>query len=302
MNIIRIISGLLHFDRTNWKAVSLCVLAASVFWIFNAFNKNHSTNIQFPVTFEFNHEKFAPLHSLPNRVNLNVTGNGWDLFTKNLGFKVPHLLVQLDKPADTKKIIASSLLPTFAGQIGALHINHVLTDTFKIQIDVRDRHKFKLVADLSKATFEKGFGRTSPIVVLPDSVFVDGPQSLLHQLPDSIRLAVNESGINSNYKSDLEIEIKSKDFVARNPVTAKVIFEVGRVEDVEKKIALKRKGKFTGDSLLAWFQIPIDKVSDFNSSSKEIVALEQRSSVRVSRLPRYALLVKTDSIIRKNKK
>jgi hypothetical protein len=110
---------------------------------------------------------------------------------------------------------------------------------------------------------------------------------------------VNESSINSNYKSDLEVELKGKDFIVRNPITAKVIFEVGRVEDGEKRIAIKRKGKFTGDSLLVWFQIPIDKVSDFDSSSKEIVALAQRSSVRISHLPRYALLVKTDSIIHK---
>lgn len=295
MNIIRIISGLFHFDRTNWKAVSLCTLAAAVFWIFNAFNKTHSTSIQFPLTFEYNHERFAPAQELPQKISINVSGNGWDLFTKYFGFKLPHLLIRLERPNETKKLVGTSLVPALAGQMGNLHINHILTDTLRFQFDMRDHHTFKLVADLSNAVFEKGYGRVSPIVILPGSVSVDGPQSLLHDFPDSLALEVREEGINSNYKSDIEIDVKGRNFISFNPRFAKVIFEVGRVEEVQKRIPFLKKN--SKDTLLAWFQIPLDKVSSFESESEQVVATIEKAHLRLLHLPKYAVLLKTDPAV-----
>jgi hypothetical protein len=145
-------------------------------------------------------------------------------------------------------------------------------------------------------SFKKGYGRVSPVVVLPDSILVDGPQSILHRLPDSIGVKVNAVELSSNYKAEVEIEMNGQEFISLSPGTAKVIFEVGRVEEVRKKIGLKRKGKPSGDSVLVRFQIPLDKVLDFNSAAKEIVATEKRSSVSLSHLPRYAFLIRIDSV------
>jgi hypothetical protein len=298
MNIIRIISSLFHFDRTNWKAVSLCVLAAAVFWIFNAFNKSHSTTIEFPITFEYNRDRFAPAQLLPHKIKINVTGNGWDLFTKNFGFKVPHLMVPLDRPSETKKIVTSSLLHKLTGQVGSLHINYFVTDTLKIDLDVRDQHSFRLVVDLSSVSFEKGFGRVSPVVVLPDSILVDGPKNYLHQLPDSIVIRPVGENLNSNFKSELEIDIPDKDFLTRTPAIAKVIFEVGRVEQVTKKIALGGKRKFP-DSISFIFQIPVDKEQAFQSASKEIVAMPHQPLPIFLRLPSYAIPLRRDSLTKK---
>jgi hypothetical protein len=293
MNIIRIISGLLHFDRTNWKAVSLCVLAAAVFWLFNAFNKSHSANIDFPLTFEFNRERFTPTQPLPTKIRLNVSGNGWDLFTKSFGFKVHHLQIPLDRQAETKKIIGSSLLPAFSHQMGNLHINFIVTDTLHINLDNRDQHSYKLVADLSKVTFEKGYGRVSPVVILPDSVLVDGPKSILHRLADSIALHISEEKLNSNFKTEVEIEIPEKNLMAISPAKAKIIFEVGRVEEITKTFALE--GAARGDSLSVTFQIPADKVLLFHSDAKEIIAAHHKSSFHFSHLPAYAIVMRTST-------
>lgn len=297
MNIVRAITGLFHFDRTNWKAVSLCVLAATVFWIFNAFNKNHTTTLQFPLTFEYNHERFVPVKELPQKISINVTGNGWDLFTKYFGFKLPHLVIPVERPSETRKIVGTALTPKLASQLSNLQINHILTDTLQFQFDLRDKHSYRLAADLSKVTYEKGYGRVSRIVILPDSVSLEGPQSLLHQLSEPIHLEVNADRVNSNFKSEVEIEIKGKDFIQRNPPTAKVIFEVGRVTDIQKRIpvATRKKSK-SKDSVNVWFQIPVDKIAMFETERKEITATKRKSRIDLSHLPSYAIVLKTDSI------
>src|SRR5436190_17094022 len=104
MSVINSIFNLLRFNRKNWKAVVLCGFAATVFWFFNALNKNYTTNINFPIAFEFNQDNYVAVRPLPQVVRVNVTGMGWSLFRKSVGLNVPPLVVPLERPAETKKI------------------------------------------------------------------------------------------------------------------------------------------------------------------------------------------------------
>src|ERR1041385_5478344 len=104
MNFVRIIFNLLRFDRANWKAVILCITAAMVFWVFNAFNKDYSTNIRFPILFEFDGERYLPAEHFPKTVTANVSGNGWDLFRRYVGLKTVQVIIPLERPAEIRKI------------------------------------------------------------------------------------------------------------------------------------------------------------------------------------------------------
>ncbi|HAC26017.1 MAG TPA: hypothetical protein DCE81_13975, partial [Cytophagales bacterium] len=59
----------------------------------------------------------------------NVSGLGWDLSRKHFGLKVPELVVPLDRPLEVRKIIGTQLAPVLEGQLGALEIKSVVTDT-----------------------------------------------------------------------------------------------------------------------------------------------------------------------------
>ncbi|MBZ0247597.1 MAG: hypothetical protein K8H85_16765, partial [Cyclobacteriaceae bacterium] len=96
MNFFRVISNLFHFNRTNWKALSLCLLAALVFWFFNALNKDYSTNLRFSVNFLFDQERYVAVEPLPKEVFMNVSGNGWDLLRKSLGVNLPDMNIPLE--------------------------------------------------------------------------------------------------------------------------------------------------------------------------------------------------------------
>src|SRR5579859_4989284 len=255
MNIVRIFINLFRFDRANWKVVSLCVLTAMVFWIFNAFNKNYSTNVRFPVLFEFDGEKYAPAEHLPKTVNLNVTGNGWDLFRKYLGVKIPPVVIPLERPKEIKKIVGSTMAPLLATQVGNLKINYVVTDTLHLQIDERDAHRYKLFADISGVSFKKGYGRISPVVLLPDSVELAGPQSRLHALYDSIVLSLEEKNLSENFRTEVEVTFPGSEFVKTDPSIAQVMFEVGEVQNVSTrlKVIADKTGVKVTDSVEASF-------------------------------------------------
>lgn len=235
MKIIHIISKLFRFNRTNWKVVALCFLAALVFWLFNALNKHHTTNVSFPIQFEFDQDRYVAVQ-IPNRVRLNVSGIGWDLLRRGVGLKLPALTIPLERPAEVKKIVGSTLPIVLSSQIGALQINYVVNDTLYLQIEPRDSHRFKLVTDVADVTFETGYGRISPVVILPDSVELEGPRSILHKLPDSIILILSRKNLDENLREEIEVSVPGKEWIKRNPPVVEVRFEVGEVEDIEWKL------------------------------------------------------------------
>ena len=316
MNFLRAISNLLRFDRTNWKALALCLFAAAIFWIFNALNKNYATNVSFPLRFEYDNIIYVPSQPLPARLTLNVGGNGWELLRKSIGMKVPTITLPLERPAEVRKIPGSALSPIVASQMGALQLNFIVTDTVRIHLELKVSRKLKLVADLKEVTFKKSFARTSPVVVLPDSVLMEGPRSFIDKLGDTLRLKVQASRISNNFRERIELVVDNNEFIIRNPPVAEVIFEVSAVEDVMVLVKLKipkipLSVEVDHDSARCVLSIPAKEHDRFLRDASSMVATFNVVDLRkgettsllpiVTGVPEYATLVKADSIkLKKN--
>lgn len=313
MNFFRVVNNLFRFNRTNWKAVSLCFIGATVFWFFNALNKNYSTNVRLPLQFEFDETKYVPSRPLPPDVYVNLGGNGWDLLRKYLGLKLPAIIIPLERPSEIRKIVGSTLPPILASQLGNLKVNHIVTDTLYISIEVKDSVKLKVVIDPGMITYKEGFGRTSPIVALPDSIQVEGPKSIIGPLHhSSLVITLPARKVNSNYREQIGVAAPEGESVRRKPNTVEIMFEVGEVEQVEKTIKLDLvqvpdathvlKDK---DSVRVVLEIPRNRVDDFNQvfpGMKAFVDLtEERHGNKklipsLTGIPAYANVLHTDSV------
>lgn len=307
MNFVRIIFNALRFDRANWKAVSLCLLAAVVFWIFNAFNKNYSANIKLPIKFEFDGEKYIPADHLPKNVNVNVNGIGWEIFWNRIGWKTPQIVLPLEQPAEVKKIVASTLMPIVASQIGNLKVNFIVTDTLRFKIDRRISKRFKLFANISNVTFAEGYGRISPVVVLPDSVLLQGPEGHIRNIKDSILLSASGTHVNENFRDEVDVLFEGSEFVKREPSLAQVMFDVGAVEVISKKMKIKWAKKSSDqlpDSLNVKFQVPTIRAEEFKSHLAEIILMVSEKKIddhkalipKFLNLPNYAEPINIDSL------
>lgn len=298
-----------QFNRTNWKAVALCFSTATVFWFFSALNKNHTTNIRFPLRFEYDQEKYTPAAILPETVTLNVSGNGWDLFRKHFGMKIPSMTIHLEKPTDTKAILGNSMLSTFAGQLGNLKVNFVVTDSLHIKIEERFSKEFKLSTDLTNASFKKDFGRISPVVILPDSVRLTGPKKIILALPDSIVLRINQKRIDKNFRSEIEVMIPYSEFINRNPPVAEVLFEVGGIIELTRWVKIKTFDKqwgteFERDSIQAKFKLAERDREGFENSHPAAIldlSVVKKGEVRfltprIEELPKWIELIQIDSV------
>jgi hypothetical protein len=256
MRLIKFVVNLFQFQRTNWRAVFLCFLAAALFWLFNTLSRPYAVNIAFPLQLSFDAERYAPASELPTQLTINVSGNGWDLLRHQLGMRIPQLTVPVERPAETRKLATSNLLPILANQLGGLTINFPVTDSIRFHIEARDRHRFKVAVVAEKLTFRGNLGRVSQIVALPDSIDIEGPTSLLHNLPDTILLVLPAKRVNENYRERLDIRLPNESLLVAQPPSVEVLFEVAEMRDITLRVPLRPAHATLPDSVSCQLWVP----------------------------------------------
>ena len=260
MRLLYTIFNILRFNRRNWKAVVLCLFTAMIFWFFNALNKTYTTNISFPLAFDYDNENFIPVGGLPRDVRLNVTGNGWELFKRSTGVKMEPLQIPLEKPGEVKKIVGSGLEFSFTSQLNGLRINHVLSDTIYLDLEPKVGRWIKLVVDSVQYNIRTGYGLASEIALIPDSTYVEGPERLIQRIREPIKLNIPQRNIDEHFVENIEVELPYQEVITRNPAAVSVMFNVEEMITIQDSISL------------ALENIP-PAVSDVMSSGKVPVSL-----------------------------
>lgn len=310
MSVINSIFNLLRFNRKNWKAVLLCIFAATIFWIFNALNKSYSTNISFPVSFDYNQENYIPVRKLPSEVAINVTGIGWNLFRRSLGIRVTPLVIPLERPSETKKIVGSTLPALFSNQLDGYQINFVLTDTLRIALEPRSRKRVGLKVHLPSILLKKGYAITSEPEVTPDSISIEGPWRLLEELDEPVFIKPTERNIDEDFNSDVEVVFVNNELVKRDPPTVQVKFKVEKLIQVKDSVMLQLINvphgalPAIGTLVPCAFAIPESAMETFNPRDvRAVVDLKglQKGSRKFyptfEGLPKYSKVLSADSVI-----
>jgi hypothetical protein len=310
MRIIYTIFNILRFNRQNWKAVALCIIAATVFWVFNALNKTYTTNISFPLTFDYDNENFIPVGSLPQSVRLNVTGNGWELFKRSTGVKPDPLEIPLERPGEVKKIVGSGLKFSFSNQLAGLEINHVLSDTIYLDLEPRIGRWIQVDVDSLQYNMKRNYGLTSEVVIKPDSIYVEGPKRIVERIRQPFKLALPHRNIDDDYREEISVELPHRDVLKIDPAVVAVEFDVDEMIIVRDSVRLKIVNIPPTVSDVSTTKVPvvISVPEQFREAMKtdslraEVDLRNFRRGTRkvlptIKGLPPYSIVVKVDSVI-----
>ena len=218
----------------------LCIFTATVFWFFNALNKTYTTNINFPLAFDYDEANFIPVEGLPKSVRLNVTGNGWELFKRSTGVKTNPLQIPLESPGEVKKIVGSGLKFSFTNQLNGLEINHVLSDTFYLDLEPKIGRWVKLGLDSIQYNIKAGYDLTSEVAIMPDSTYIEGPQRIVERIREPVMLSIPERNIDEHYVQNISIELPFEEhIVSLQPPSVSVMFNVEEMIRVQDSIRLE---------------------------------------------------------------
>lgn len=310
MGFITSIFDFLRFNKKSWKAVVLCLFAATVFWFFNALNKNYSANINFPLDFDYDRDQYTTVKALPTSIRMNVSGLGWDLFRKSSGLKVPPLIIPLEKPTEVNKIVGSTLPALFSPQLEGLQINFVLSDTLHVEIDEKTRRKFKLEIDSVWRYLNPDYGVINEVKLVPDTVWVEGPKKIVKALPDVITLKLPQNNIDSDFIGEVEIIFPNNDLLKRYPPVIEVSFDVEKLMEINDRVQLKiinaprLRSAINVIEVNCTFRLPVSLVKTLSVDSlqavidlKDAPRGEHKVVPQIIGLPEAARIIKVDTVL-----
>lgn len=167
-------------ERSFWRVVTACFLAAVILWLLNALNKTYTTRIGYPLQWHYDEARFVPVRPLPTQVEVQVTGRGWKLLRNTLGLDIRPAEVIVRRPLGSRAIAGNTLRPGLIGAMESLQLNAVLTDTVYFEFDqlVTRQLPLRLSPDAE--------GKALPVAARfePTTVTFRGPASTLNALPN----------------------------------------------------------------------------------------------------------------------
>ncbi|CAG5003960.1 hypothetical protein DYBT9275_03267 [Dyadobacter sp. CECT 9275] len=196
----------------------------------NVLNKdNYSIKLSYPLRIEYDYSAFVPLQTLPKRISVNVSGDGWSLLQKSwLNFNAQPVTYKVRNPNKASFINSTTLTDQITELFPNLKVNYVVADTFELSFERKIRKIIPIRVDSLGINMREGYVISSIINVSPSLISVDGPVSLIQSYPDTIRVSIPTPKIQNNFDESLPIPLPVSPMVEVSHRDVYVSFEVAQ--------------------------------------------------------------------------
>jgi YbbR domain-containing protein len=217
-------------SKTDYKAVFISLLAAIIFWIMNALNKDgYSQKMSFPLQFSYNDSLYIPTQPLPEKISVNVSGNGWNLLRKAFALDITPVKYSIEKPLKTKYLNTGSLTDSLSDYIKDVKVNYVVADRFDLEFDRKISKEFIVRVDSTSIPLKERYVISSLINVNPRKVVLEGPESTLENMGNTIYVKVPGKRLQDNFDDEIKLPIPPNSLIKPNKDRVAVSFEVSEL-------------------------------------------------------------------------
>jgi hypothetical protein len=223
--------------------VVLCILAATTFWILNALNKdNYNTIVDYPIQWEFDRENFVPVKPLPESVQIQISGNGWDLLRKYFNLNEPPFSIILAEPSSRSFILTSELKRPLGEFITPTQLEGLLEDTIHFQIDKIVTQSLTPVLDTTGYSLAKNIEIDGDVSFLPKKITLKGPSSILEAFDGKFPVQLNESKIDSRFSKKVALSLNKnlEELIQLEQLEIEVNFEIIKYLEGNKRLKVKK--------------------------------------------------------------
>ena len=219
----------------------LSIAVAAIFWLFTALSKEYDTTIAYPVNWQFDNELYIVVDELPDKININVQGLGWNLIRASSGLNIVPIPIILNNPLASKKLAGVSLTNRVDNELEKLKLNYVLDDTLYLNIDQRGTRSFAIYVDSANISMDENYRIISSITCEVDIMELEGPLTMLNNIKsDSFLVTIKEQQINNDFSEQIEFEIERPELFLFRPRSAQVSFTVAEFVESERELVLEK--------------------------------------------------------------
>lgn len=212
-------------------------MAASIFWLLNALNKNYSTQTTYPITFVYDQDELIPLKPLPEEVSINVTGKGWRLLRKTLRVEVQPAEIYIRSLPRNNFLLGSALRPALVTALDGLQLNFIVTDSVLFDFDEKVTRRIPLMLDPTQRLTDNQHTVVGPVRVLPDSITFTGPSSMVDSIMSPFLLRLPNTPLTAPTQTEVPIEYDFKTLVTSDVQEAVVSVNVQTLLQEERQVA-----------------------------------------------------------------
>lgn len=283
--------GTLPKINSNWKVVVLALFVATTFWFFNALSKNYDAQVEYPLEFRFDKDSLIIVEPLPEFIQLEVAGGGWDLLRRTTKIGAEPIVIELDNPTEVKLLPKNNLQRIISEQLSDITVKYILTDSLFINIEPIQTIRIKVIIDSAFVDLEENHRITSRIVQNIDSISVSGPVSLIRQVRSPYFIQIEEEGLDSDFEESIDVKFLNSRLMTASPAAIDVAFSV---EEFKKNTLSVPLEKINFDNApTATLQDTVVQVSFMVAESQE----DNVSAEEFGMVADFSLLSKLDSTI-----
>ena len=165
--------------------------------------------------------------NLPDNVSIKLKGEGWKLVTLNIGAESEYR-VSVESDSGLKYVNLYNNLADNRWILSETEIIDIKPDTIAFFVERIISRKVPVIVDLS-LEFKPGYGLANDILVVPDSVIVSGPLSIMKELKEIPTVRKSLSSLDN--KKVVNINLPKSTGITYNNNVIEVVLDVQRIVD-----------------------------------------------------------------------
>jgi hypothetical protein len=221
----------------------VCLTIATTLWILNALSKNYSTIVSYPVKFTNAPANRFLAEKTPEKLDLEVGGQGFTLLRDKLFSFTPiildidDILKNMDSSKGVYKVTSRNLISVITNQLNDdIKISNIYPEILTIVLDSLITKTVPVELDIN-IDFEPQFNLKSPVAVTPDKVKITGPAILLNKIA-IIKTKVNIANkLNTSFSQ--KIDLIHPDKTTISPEKVNLLIDVERYTEKEMRIPIE---------------------------------------------------------------
>lgn len=178
------------------KKIPLIIISIAfsvIIWGTISLSEEYYANVNVPLKVVGFPKGYTIGNEIPENITIKLRGIGWKLFSVNVGKDVTYN-ISVRGDSGLKQIKLMDHLTDNRWMLSELDIIDIVPNSISISIERRVKKKLPIVADLS-LEFKAGYGLAKQVVLEPDSIVIDGPQSVVNSLTEIKTNAIRLSSL-----------------------------------------------------------------------------------------------------------
>lgn len=197
----------------NLSVFLICLCLTTVFWLLNAFTKDYSTELNFPLRYENIPEQQVIVNELPKFLAVEVNGFGFKLLSFYLFGSLDSLSVDYDsgikkyrKEGDLSIIPKARLKDLASSEIPSdIKIESINIDSLRICTDPITQRIVQVKPNIVYTIKNQSYLKDS-ISVTPNKILLSGPTSLLNKLEFISTKLLEIDELDKSLSTDIDLE------------------------------------------------------------------------------------------------